>query len=301
MLKKVKEMEQKIINWGKSILSQMDEYDDDYYTFSYLIENIEEFTDCWVLVDSNENPLDLIYEENLLTHKVFSPHLLLGTKSIGFLKANYPEAFISLNNYVNPEDNDYEIVDMTSHLDSDHTLAIMGGNLWKLKSNNIDIVAEWESSLTPSYNLSEIKFETLSYEELMKKEFSSHSEIFAKTWSESGNYLLYGFHYLSSVESPDNVTFYVAYCENTLIGCIKVYEKSDHYTIGFIDVHIAYRNKGIAKDLIKFIGSKLSPEKKIILTSLSKMGERCHIDECFKRILNDFQILTYEEAVYGRR
>lgn len=298
MMKQIKEMKDVVWTWleNKEEEMEMEEFFyDDLYTVKYILENFDEYQDHWVVIDDFGNILDIFYIEEYLGHQIIYPFF---TYSVGHFMKDFPEAFLSLKNHEVPDDTNYKMVDMKSKKNPHHSLSTNGGSLWKLKSNPIDIVSEWEKENSPVFEEKHLQFEALSYDELLNREFKKE-DLICPTWSDNGFAKLYGFHYLYSVECPDGVTFYTAYMGTKIIGCIKVYEKSDHYTIGYIDVREDYRKKGIAKKLITFLKGSLK-DKTIILTRLSDMGKACHIDKCFKSILEpELQVLTYEEAVYG--
>lgn len=86
--------------------------------------------------------------------------------------------------------------------------------------------------------------------------------------------------------------------DNEVVGVIKIREYEDHIkyqSICYIDVSAKYRRKGIASKMIKELDNYLQKNQPLVLTELSKDGQKARIDLVFKRNITVTEVYTNQE------
>ena len=92
--------------------------------------------------------------------------------------------------------------------------------------------------------------------------------------------------------------FIVAIIDNEVVGVIKIREYEDHIkyqSICYIDVSAKYRRKGIASKMIKELDNYLQKNQPLVLTELSKDGQKARIDLIFKRNITVTEVYANQE------
>lgn len=133
-----------------------------------------------------------------------------------------------------------------------------------------------------------------------------------RMWTELGNtqktiegmtYLMPNFSsncsakYIVTIGTIANTKIILCVIKIILSSSYKTSSDIPYYVVSYIDTNYYYRNKRLAKLTIKSINS--FPEFSqypILLTSLSKKGELCHMDKLFKCNISNNIVRTMEEA-----
>jgi ribosomal protein S18 acetylase RimI-like enzyme len=149
-------------------------------------------------------------------------------------------------------------------------------------------------------NTEDISFRYIDAEDIFsyirRDEFSKTSY---PSWSEKyGNSSIIGFHYFKPEDFP-NTNYLLAIYNDTIIGVIKtgVYGngRDKRQSICYIDVSENYRQRGIAKMLIKELGKYLNPNLPLMLTDESELGALCKMAEHFKNAGYVVPVYTFRE------
>ncbi len=150
---------------------------------------------------------------------------------------------------------------------------------------------------TPNFNISILIKDTIGKDPITKSLTAAMSDkIFVPYWREDNSASMIGFHYFKSddiwnLPSP-KVKLLVAHIGNIMIGVIKygVWGKERYQSVSFIDVHLAYRNKGIAKRMIQELNKHLDTTMPLVLTDESEMGAKCHMADNFIRYITSTKV-----------
>lgn len=118
------------------------------------------------------------------------------------------------------------------------------------------------------------------------------------TWiNRSNNHSIIGFTYLHP--EYDNGMYLVALNDDVVAGVIKVgiygEHRDIHQSICYIDVNSAYRNRGIAKRMIKELEKYLAKDLPIVMTDKSEMGRLCRMKEHFRNAGYSIPIYSHRE------
>ena len=119
--------------------------------------------------------------------------------------------------------------------------------------------------------------------------------------SKYGHYPFAGFHYFKPEKfAADNIEYLIAKQGDKMVGAIKYgfYNTSismPHNGINYIDVQVGFRNKGIAKQMIKELDKYLNKKYPLFLTDASGMGSECKMEEYFKKYISGTDVVAYYE------
>jgi hypothetical protein len=83
--------------------------------------------------------------------------------------------------------------------------------------------------------------------------------------------------------------YVVAFEENKIIGILQLFpvKEENTFAVSFIDVHIKYRQKGVAKALYQCLNNHVKSDWIVYGTDLSTLGEECNLYKLRRRLLTN--------------
>lgn len=274
----------------------LEELDDEDYYYGPA-----EFYDYLLQDTSNYENIDFVMNDNkfvgvLLKSDVEGINLLklIGDFDSSIYKKlikSYPNTIIFIDGYTSDEPFIYyNLANMKSSLGYEEYLS--QGHMSFLIPNYLseNLIRDKIEELTiPEFDKEKLIFEDKTGSEILDEILSKYDDnpYFTGFSTNKNNHRhLSGFHYLSLDESDRNQKILLCKLEGQIVGAIKhgIYDtdgRIPHYGLAYIDVNINYRNKGIAKIMIKELNKYLEPSLPLFLTDESDMGKICHIEKLF--------------------
>ena len=156
------------------------------------------------------------------------------------------------------------------------------------------------------FKLENIRYKNLTYEDMLRyiRNERNKREIFGVHWiSENNISVLSGFRYFDPHTVNGKVGYLCAMYEGEIVGVIHygTWRDNPYQSISYIDIHNAYKRKGIAKGLIKELNKYLDKSKPLVLTDVSEEGKAANMEEEFKRGIKGIKVCTYTEAIRNRK
>lgn len=216
------------------------------------------------------------------------------------MSKEYPQIAVGESDYINYSYyGDYynllELIDPLCELEFENKIKMNDNIVYTSKFNKTDFQLEFENQVN-SIQLGELQYKVLNKEEFKKIMFSNGD------WNYhlvGNNATVQGFHYFTANDlvgyyGPKNLEFIVCLSGDKVVGVMKIADY-ENYSISYkglnyVDVHIKYRRKGIAKGLYKELDKHLSNGEILISSHPSEMGKKVGIanvrKECLKTLEN---------------
>lgn len=219
----------------------------------------------------------------------------------------FPNIAVDQNDYMSYSyfENSYDSLIIKDPLKEDlyDNNVYMEDNLLISKNNETNFQKEFEN-LIKYEGISSLEYKIMDADGLREFMTTDH---FWNHHLVGNNSNFLGFHYFSarnvnSYMEPKNLRFAVCVAnKKDIVGVIKIadYTSGDltYKGLNYIDVHIKYRRKGIAKGLYNVLNDYLSEDDILISSSLSNMGQEVRIDltrkNCLTKIKNYDNINEY--------
>lgn len=168
-----------------------------------------------------------------------------------------------------------------------------------LDKSKVNIVRDGiERHYRPKLEVENLKFE------LIKGENKGYKLDNFNYWNGSfSSDINIGFRYYQKYELQDNMCVFAMKMGDIEIGVIKYNIYEDHIGVGYIDISQFYAKHVIDLEniIIKAWGKYLKKYKikqLIVLADDNKEEKERHLTERVKKILCDFEVLSYEERLY---
>lgn len=289
------EKQEKLIDWVKEMMKNLDEYDGLFYSLETLLEK-NDFSDFLLVIDEKENIVDLIYQSTVMDVETLYPYFIDKKETVSQIKKQFPNSIIEVNKWEGEclIDEGATQLSMKSSF-CNQKYECLDGVFYSFNKDNEFILRDKIEEKYFFDTDEDIKVEIINGEEvnhyLLKEDYSY------PMWKTENNHsVIIGFHYLTP-DFFDHNTLLVLKSKDIILGTIKygLYGegKFKHYGLNFIDVNFYHRKKGLAKRLIQELKKVLPTDYPLVLTDESDMGKKCQMARHFKEV--------FTENIYTRK
>lgn len=194
--------------------------------------------------------------------------------------------------------------------------SLMFPNMEHVLSSGSYITKYSKDSVSKALDNLFLKFNNVSLDKIVLKHMKSsefykylekyRTEISSGTWIEekySSGSIIEGFHYLdagdvyNSGRNNREKDYLLALCDGRLVGVIKYGVWDDHQAVAYIDIHMTWRNKGLASYMISEFDKYVYPNYNMFITSESDMGRICKMYEKFKKAITKVPVYSYDTTL----
>ena len=282
MIVKANKIKDKFFDFVRKEFEKETEY---YYAYEQILED-ETCVNNYLCVLEQDTIIDIIYTSTIYGIYCLNPFFIKSKNYISNLKELYSDKDVIFLLDEDEIPKDFFKCNIHSSVDLEHTYSEFR-KYYVLNSAKINILRDAiEKEWFPT--MDEVTVKVVDSNDLFSYISNNYEDINCIWKNRVGCTNVIGFHYLDL--NDNSGTFLFLETNNKPIACIKFGKFGDyftndvHYGLCFIDVSKPYRNRGLAKKIIRELKNVLPTDYPFVLSFESEMGQICQMHKHFKEI-----------------